>query len=302
MALETEVYAGIRSEEGHLDGPRQGAKFAFPYRLAEDSQGTIYVVERNKRHLRRINPSGDVDTLATARSGQTAVELGVIWSVDVASDDTVYVYANSRLWRGTVEPGSTELRLEVGPKVPLDDFVLTSDRRMIATSSEGLGLLRVSWTGSVEEMTGPGAFSGDLALSAGGDLYVTGSHRYVTGNQRYITAPRVLKMTRGSTSPEHFAPTNQRPDERGPETWFTDSMGGIDLDGNGNLYVADGFGYVFRASTDGSVSIALDLDEGVSDVLVSKSGHLYVTDYSNHAVLRSIAAIAPPASKHADPL
>lgn len=65
------------------------------------------------------NSSGDVHTLVTARSDQAAVELGAIWSVDVASGDTVYAYANSRIWRGSGEAGSRELRLEVGPKVPL---------------------------------------------------------------------------------------------------------------------------------------------------------------------------------------
>jgi hypothetical protein len=142
------------------------------------------------------------------------------------------------------------------------------------------GLLGVSWSGRVEELGCGDVSPSSIAASSEGDFYMTADCC-------------VLKKASGSSNLKHFAPTNQRTDGRGPETWFTDSGGGIDIDGDGRIYVADGFGYVFSVANDGKVSILADLDEGTQDVLVSRNGHLLVADYFNHAVLRSTEVVTP---------
>lgn len=274
-----QVWAGIPGREGHQDGEVGEATLRYPYLLAEDSLANLYIVERNRAHLRKISPTGRVNTLVPKASG-SAANMGAIWSIAVAPDDTIYLYSNSRLWNGAASEQGDEIPMEMGPKVSLTDFVLTPDESIIATSSEGRGLLRISWSGAVEEIAGSAVSLGCVALSSSGDLYVTEDHR-------------VLRKRSGSDRLEHFAPVNERPDERGPETWFTESMEGIDLDGDDNLYIADGFGYLFRASSDGIVSIVADLDEDVTDVLVSRSGHIYITDYYNHVILRSADPVTP---------
>jgi hypothetical protein len=217
-----------------------------------------------------------VDTIVPKASG-TATNLGAIWSISIAPDDTIYVYSNSRLWRG-VASEEGELPMEMGPRVALIDFALAGNQSVIGTSSEGRGLLAVSWSGEVEELGRADSMLSSIVASSEGDLYMTGYHC-------------VVKKASGSNEVKHFAPANERSDGRGPETWFTESVGGIDIDGDGRLYVADGFGYVFSVANDGNVAVLADLDEGVSDVLVSRSGHLLVADYGNHAVLRSAEVV-----------
>ena len=283
--MELEVWAGIPGREGQQDGEVSEASLSYPERLAEDNLGNLYIVERNRAHLRRLSPAARIDTIVPRASG-SATNMGAIWSIAVAPDDTIYVYSNSRLWRGVASEGCNEVPMEMGPEVAIIDFVLARDQSIIGTSSEGRGLLGVSWSGRVEELGCGDVSPSRIAASSEGDFYMTADRC-------------VLKKASGSSNPKHFAPTNQRTDGRGPETWFTDSGGGIDIDGDGRIYVADGFGYVFSVANDGKVSILADLDEGTQDVLVSRNGHLLVADYFNHAVLRSTEVVTPKGQRAA---
>jgi hypothetical protein len=53
-------------------------------------------------------------------------------------------------------------------------------------------------------------------------------------------------------------------------------------------FVADASGEVYRVSPQGEVELAVDVGETVNDVLVSRSGHIYIPDYYNHTILRSV--------------
>jgi sugar lactone lactonase YvrE len=49
---------------GYVDGPAAVARFASPWGIAVDSQNIVYVSELGNHTIRRIEPSGDVSTLA----------------------------------------------------------------------------------------------------------------------------------------------------------------------------------------------------------------------------------------------
>jgi len=57
--------AGEPGEAGHRDAPcRREARFNRPMGLAEDGQGNVYVADQGNRVIRRIDPGGEVSTLA----------------------------------------------------------------------------------------------------------------------------------------------------------------------------------------------------------------------------------------------
>jgi sugar lactone lactonase YvrE len=57
------TYAGSRTA-GWVDGPKATAAFSCPHALAIDAAGNIYVSDSNNNAIRRVDPSGNVTTLA----------------------------------------------------------------------------------------------------------------------------------------------------------------------------------------------------------------------------------------------
>lgn len=57
-------------ERGFRDGSRETAQFASPEGLAVDAVGNLYVADSGNHRLRRVSPSGQVETLAGAGFGK----------------------------------------------------------------------------------------------------------------------------------------------------------------------------------------------------------------------------------------
>lgn len=148
-----------------------------------------------------------------------------------------------------------------------------------ATPTTGAQLIEVTWDGTVNvvaKLRGGGA--GGMVAGADGHLYVSEHERILR-----VSPTGVL---------EELRPTNAPPPQLG-DLWFSDSMGGMDFDGDGNLYISDTYGDVYAMAADGKVEIALNLPEGTTDVLVAADGRLYVPDYDNHVILRSVDPVTP---------
>jgi sugar lactone lactonase YvrE len=56
--------AGRAGEQGSADGPGDVARFSFPYGVAVDTGGNVYVADSNNNTIRKITTSGIVSTLA----------------------------------------------------------------------------------------------------------------------------------------------------------------------------------------------------------------------------------------------
>lgn len=91
------TFAGTTSTGGFIDATGTSARFNYPQGLAVDSSGVIYVADTLGNRIRKINPAGDVTTLAGsgtagfANGTGTAAQFNNPWAVAVAADGTVYV-------------------------------------------------------------------------------------------------------------------------------------------------------------------------------------------------------------------
>jgi sugar lactone lactonase YvrE len=284
MPMATEVYAGIHGEEGHRDGPRGDAKFAWPETIVQHPDGDLIVSERGGPWLRLVDRQGSVRTQElVGRLDGTDVPLKPWGRLCMASPAEVYVNAEGHMWRADFDARASRLVFAPGPKIQLTCFVVRDDVIVGATPATPTTrpqIIELTWEGRsqvVAELRGAGA--GGMAIGADGFLYV---------NER----ERILRFSRTGEL-EELRPTNTPPPQLG-DLWFSDSMAGMALDGDGNLYATDTFGDVLSMSPDGHVEIAIAAPDGPMDVLVSNDGYVYVADYDNHVILRSLEQVPPP--------
>jgi len=103
---------------GQLDGPRLSAQFANPQALAIDGAGNIYVADGGSFTIRRIDPSGEVTTIAgTGTLGETddldplAASFRGLEGLDVSLDGRYLYIADGA--RGQIEPYNRIRRLQL---------------------------------------------------------------------------------------------------------------------------------------------------------------------------------------------
>ena len=66
--------AGVPGEEGHRDGAGSQALFSCPCDVDIDEQGNIYVADKDNYVIRKIDPSGNVTTVARVQSNYDIVD------------------------------------------------------------------------------------------------------------------------------------------------------------------------------------------------------------------------------------
>jgi sugar lactone lactonase YvrE len=102
-------------EEGYADGPGAVAQFNYPYGIAVDSAGTVYVADTYNHRIRVITAAGAVSTLAGCGEEGYSDGVGVAARFDypagIALDDAGAVYVadsyNNRIRKITVGEVST---------------------------------------------------------------------------------------------------------------------------------------------------------------------------------------------------
>jgi hypothetical protein len=263
--------AGLAGSEGSADGTGSAARFCYPYGVAVDSAGNVYVADSNNSTVRKVTSDGVVRTLAGRAAGSGSADgIGSAARFDnprgVAVDGAGNVYV--------ADSDNTTIR-----KVTPGGMVTTlAGRPGSSGSADG--------TGSAAQFNWPSG----VAVDSGGNVYVAD-----TGNNtiRKVTPDGAVTTLAGVAGSLGSA------DGTGSAGRF-DMPFGVAVDSAGNVYVADYGNDTIRKLTPGGVVTTLAGLAGSSGsadgtgsaagfywprgVAVDSAGNVYVADTDNYTI------------------
>jgi len=250
---------------GYADGTGSAARFNYPYGVAVDSSGNVYVADMFNDAIRKITARGVVTTLVVT-SGAAGVTAQFSEPMDVAVD------ANGNLY--VADTGSDTIR-EITPGGAMTILAGTPG---VKGSADG--------TGPAARFNSPYG----VAVDGSGNVYVTD-----TGNNtiRKIAPEGVVTTLAGTPGAQGSA------DGIGSSAQFY-GPSGIAVDGNSNLYVADSYNDTIRKITAAGAVTTLAGTAGVAGsadgvesaalfyvpfgIAVDTNGDIFVADTYNDTI------------------
>lgn len=254
--------------QGDADGTGAAAQFHYPYGVATDATGNVYVADTHNHKVRKITPAGVVTTVAGSTGGSAdgtgaAAQFYYLTGIAVAADGTIYV----------ADKDNHKIR-----KVTPNGVVTT-----FAGSTSGYA----EGTGTAAQFSQPY----NVTVDANGNVYVAdaGNHRI-----RKITSAGVVTSLAGGSQGEANG--------TGEAAQFYYPYG-VAVDATGNVFVADTFnqkvrkitaaGVVtnFAGSTGGSADGAATAAQFnyLTGISVGADGTVYVADKDNHRIRKIIS-------------
>jgi sugar lactone lactonase YvrE len=322
------TFAGKAGTPGSADGAGESARFYFPWGVATDSAGNVYVADYGNCTIRRITPAGFVTTLAgvagvTGSADGTGSAASFWWPVGIVADSegTVYVADYGTAIIRKVLPDGTVTTLAGGGlrgSGGLDGLgTAASFYGPTGLALDHAGVLYVAdWTDNAIRRIAP---NGMVTHLAGGSVQVFGSVDGTGGSARFwgpegvaidnsgnvIVADEfndeIRRITPGGvvTTVAGLARLVGNADGAGPAASF-DSPQGLAADRSGNLFVADTANGAIRKVTPGGVVTTLATGSGITNgatglgstptgVAIDSSGNVYVAD----SRFNTIARISP---------
>lgn len=251
------------STGGDALGTGSAAQFNYPYDVAVDGSGNVYVVDTHNHKIKKVTPAGVVTLLAGSTGGYadgTGSSAQFYYPTGAATDAAGNVYV--------AEKDSHKIR-----KITPEGVVTT-----LAGSSNGYS----DGTGTAALFSSPM----NLTVDADGNVYVVdhGNHKI-----RKITPNGVVTTFAGSTEGDT--------DGTGTAAKFRYPYS-IDVDPSGNLWVIDTHNHKLKKITPAGVVTTVAgttsgyVDGGVAtakfnyptDVMIDANGKIYIAEKDNHVV------------------
>ncbi len=266
--------AGMAGVAGFADGNGSSALFAYPWYLAVDASGNVYVSDEDNALIRKITPDGVVTTLA----GQLGVQR---WADGTGTAATFASPAG--------------MAVDGAGNVYVTDF---GDRTIRKITPDGVvrtiaGTPDPAYRSGIVDGTVSGVYFADptvgLAVDGAGNVYVSN------------TASTVLKFTAaGGASILAGSPAMIGSEDGTGSAARFGSPNGAAVDGSGNVYVADGRYHTIRKITPAGVVTTFAGTPGVAGsadgpraaalfsspagLALDNSGNLYVADSWNFTI------------------
>lgn len=251
------------STGGDAIGTGAAAQFNYPYDVAVDGSGNVYVVDTHNHKIKKVTPAGEVTLLAGSTGGYadgTGAAAQFYYPTGAATDAAGNVYV--------AEKDSHKIR-----KITPAGVVTT-----LAGSSNGYA----DGTGTAALFSSPM----NLTVDPDGNVYVVdhGNHKI-----RKITPGGVVTTFAGSTEGDT--------DGTGTAAKFRYPYS-IDIDPSGNLWVIDTHNHKLKKITPNGVVTTVAgttsgyVDGGVAtakfnyptDVMIDVNGKIYIAEKDNHVV------------------
>jgi len=306
--------AGSAGQFGSMDGTNSLAQFNYPYDVAVDSAGNVYVADFGNSTIRKVTSSGVVTTLAgsgeqsgsvdvtgsTARFnypvGMAVDRAGTVYVADsgnntireVTSNGVVTTLAGSAGQSGSADGTNSLARFSN----PFGAAVDTAGNVYVADTGNNT-IRKVTSGGVVTTLAGSAGLVGSadgtnntarfnnpfgVAVDTAGNVYVADS-----GNNtiRKVTSGGVVTTLAGSAGLAGSADgTNSLARFSNPS--------GVAVDNVGNVYVADSGNKIIRLITSEGAVTTLAGSEGRFSypfgVAVDSSNNLFVTDTLNNTI------------------
>ena len=265
IAIDGQVTTFAGGSEGFRDGQGTNAAFNTPSAIAIDSKNNLYVADTGNNAIRKISPTGVVETLAgdgtsgyrdgPARSAQFNGPVGV--AVDKEGNVYVADTYNDRIRQITIEgqvktlAGGSSAGFQDGPAAsalfdtPCGIAINATGDILIADTGNGL-LRKLSKDGQVSIFVGtaPGLIDREtrsLIASPMGLAITHDDFLYVTSTNR----GRIFQVSPDGTPRQIAGEGIGFANGDGPKARFSNPTG-IAVDRRGSLYVSDSANYLVR--------------------------------------------------------
>ncbi len=305
------------STPGSADGTGAAAQFKYPFGVAVDAAGNVYVGDHSNHRIRKVSPTGVVTTLAGSGGAGNAdgtgtaarFNLPVGLAVDAAGNVYVADHGYERIRKVsptgvvTTLAGSTPgyadgtgaaaqfdnlfgVAVDAAGNVYVADHGNNRIRKVsptgVVTTLAGSTLGYADGTGAAAKFEGPHG----VAVDAAGNVYVADRDN---NRIRKVSPTGVVTTLAGST--QGYA------DGTGAAAQFS-SPTGVAVDAAGNVYVADRKNdRIRKVSPTGVVTTLAGSTQGYADdtgasakfanptgVAVDSIGNIYVADRENHRI------------------
>ena len=286
LAGDTYDQTNGNSYWGYADGTNSAAKFTWPYGVATDGSGNVYVADLGNNLIRKITPAGVVTTLAGdtydltngysywgyADGTNSAARFNGPIGVAADGSGNVYVADTYNDLIRKITPAGVVTTLAG------DTYDLTNG---------------YSYWGYADGTNGAASFNGPIGVAAdgSGNVYVADSKNNLI---RKITPAGVVTTLAGDTNDLTNGHSNDGYADDANGAAMFNGPSGVAMDGSGNVYVADSGNNLIRKIT--PVGVVTTLAGDTNDLINGYSNYGYADGANGAAMFNNPFAVATDGS------